>query len=336
MTGTILERIDNMLKNANFETFILDNFTNKKNKFCFDLLLKKNDNVFSVKIFPNIDNLNADIIEDIKSLSLLLKSKPILIGIRNRYQELEDNTIYIREGLPFITLTTLENLVNKELYPYIMARRGGGVMFLNGNVMKHLREKHSISRKELSELLGVTKRTICAYENESMRPSETIANKISEILDNQDIFRKINLFEWNFKFEIDKKETREEIDLNPFESHLHEVLDDIGVSSYWYKKSPIPFKLSLYSNTLDKKDEHSFYPLFSGVSEEDKKINELSFKCLKMFTEVFHTNSLFIVNNDIKIPDSLKKIKIPIVKIRNLEKVDDEAEFIDLIQESGN
>ena len=336
MTGTILERIDNMLKNANFETFILDNFTNKKNKFCFDLLVKKNDNVFSVKIFPNIDNLNADIIEDIKSLSLLLKSKPILIGIRNRYQELEDNTIYIREGLPFITLTTLENLVNKELYPYIMARRGGGVMFLNGNVMKHLREKHSISRKELSELLGVTKRTICAYENESMRPSETIANKLSEILDNQDIFRKINLFEWNFKFEIDKKETREEIDLNPFESHLHEVLDDIGVSSYWYKKSPIPFKLSLYSNTLDKKDEHSFYPLFSGVSEEDKKINELSFKCLKMFTEVFHTNSLFIVNNDIKIPDSLKKIKIPIVKIRNLEKVDDEAEFIDLIQESGS
>ncbi len=336
MTGTILERIDNLLTNANFETFILDNFTDKKNKFCFDLLVKKNDNIFSVKIFPNIDNLNADIIDDIKSLSLILKSKPLLIGIRNRYQELEDNTIYIREGLPFITLATLENLVNKELYPYILARRGGGVMFLNGNIMKLLREKHSISRKELSELLGVTKRTVCAYENESMRPSETIARKISEVLKNQDIFRKINLFDWNFKFEIDKKETREDIDLNPFESHLQEVLDDIGISSYWYKKSPIPFKLSLFSNTPDKEDEHSFYPLFSGVSEEDKKINELSFKCLKMFTELFHTNSLFIVNNDIKIPDSLKKIKIPIVRIRKLEKVDDEAEFIDLIQESGN
>lgn len=336
MTENILERIDNLLTNANFETFILDSFTDKKNKFCFDLLVKKNDNIFSVKIFPNIDNLNGDIIEDIKSLSLILKSKPLLIGIRNRYQELEDNTIYIREGLPFITLATLENLVNKELYPYILARRGGGVMFLNGNIMKHLREKHSISRKELSELLGVTKRTVCAYENESMRPSEIIARKISEILNNQDIFRKINLFDWNFKFEIDKKETLEEIDLNPFESHLQEVLDDIGISSYWYKKSPIPFKLSLFSNTPDKENENSFYPLFSGVSEEDKKINELSFKCLKMFTELFHTNSLFIVNNDIKIPDSLKKIKIPIVRIRNLEKVDDEAEFIDLIQESGN
>ena len=336
MTGTLLEKIDSLLKNANFETFILDNFTDKKNKFCFDLLVKKNDNIFSVKIFPNIDNLNADIIDNIKSLSLLLKSKPILIGIRNRYQELEDNTIYIREGLPFISLATLKNIINKDLYPYILARRGGGIMFLNGNVMKLLREKHSISRKELSELLGVTKRTVCAYENESMRPSEKIANKISDILNNQAIFRKINLFDWNFKFEIDQKESREDIDLNPFESHLQEVLDDIGISSYWYKKSTIPFKLSLYSNIPDEKDESSFYPLFSGVSEENKKINELSFKCLKMFTELFHANSLFIVNNDIKIPDSLKKIKIPIVRIRKLEKVDDEAEFIDLIQESGN
>lgn len=336
MTGTLLEKIDSLLKNANFETFLLDNFTDKKNKFCFDLLVKKNDNIFSVKIFPNIDNLNADIIDNIKSLSLLLKSKPILIGIRNRYQELEDNTIYIREGLPFITLTTLKNIINKDLYPYILARRGGGIMFLNGNVMKLIREKHSISRKELSELLGVTKRTVCAYENESMRPSEKIANKISDILNNQAIFRKINLFDWNFQFEIDQKESQEDIDLNPFESHLQEVLDDIGISSYWYKKSTIPFKLSLYSNIPDEKDESSFYPLFSGVSEENKKINELSFKCLKMFTELFHANSLFIVNNDIKIPDSLKNIKIPIVRIRKLEKVDDEAEFIDLIQESSN
>jgi predicted transcriptional regulator len=336
MTGTVIERIDNILRNAHYETFILNNFIGKKSKFCFDLLVKKNDNIFSIKVFPNIDNLNADIIDDIKSLSLLLKSKPILIGVRNRYQELEDNTIYIREGLPFITLTTFENIINKGLYPNILARRGGGVMFLNGNVMKLLREKRLISRKELSELLGVTKRTVCAYENESMRPSETIANKISKILDNHDIFRKINLFDWNFKFEIDQKETLEDIDLNPFETHLQEVLDDIGVCSYWYKKSTIPFKLSLYSDLSDKKEEGSFYPLFSGISEGDKKINELSLKCLKMFTELFCTNSLFIVNNEIKIPDSLKKIKIPIIRIRNLEKVDDEAEFIDLIQESGN
>ena len=335
MDRKVLEKIDDLLKKANFETFMLDNFSNKKNKFCFDLLVKKNDTVFSVKVFNNIDNLSAEIVNDIKSLSTLLKSKPLLIGIRNRYNELEDNTIYIREELPFITLATLENVIEKGLYPYILARRGGGIMFLNGNNMKLIREKQEISRKELSELIGVTKRTVCAYENESMRPSEKVAEKLSNILENNDIFRKINLFEWNFKFEIDLKEPREHVARNPFETHLQEVLDDIGVCSYWYKNSHIPFKLSLYSKVSDDNKERNVYPLFSGVSEEDKKINELSLNCLNKFNKLFRVNSLFIVNNDIKIPDSFKKIKVPIVKIRNLEKVDDEEEFIDLVQESG-
>ena len=335
MNSTILEKIDDLLKKANFETFMLDNFCNKKNKFCFDLLVKKNDLIFSVKVFSNIDNISTEIVNDIKSLSTLLKSKPLLIGIKNRYNELEDNTIYIRDGLPFITLATLENIIDKGLYPYILARRGGGIMFLNGNIMKFIREKQEISRKELSELLGVTKRTVCAYENESMRPSEKIAKKLSNILENKDLFRKINLFEWNFKFEIDWKEPQQYVARNPFETHLQAVLDDIGVCSYWYKNSPIPFKLSLYSKVSDDNKERNVYPLFSGVSEEDKKINERSLSCLNMFNELFHVNSLFIVNNDVKIPDSLRKIKVPIVKIRNLEKIDDEEEFIDLVQESG-
>jgi predicted transcriptional regulator len=335
MNSTILEKIDDLLKKANFETFMLDNFCNKKNKFCFDLLVKKNDLIFSVKVFANIDNISAEIVNDIKSLSMLLKSKPLLIGIKNRYNELEDNTIYIRDELPFITLATLENIINKDLYPYILARRGGGIMFLNGKVMKFIREKQEISRKELSEFLGVTKRTVCAYENESMRPSEKIAKKLSNILENKDLFRKINLFEWNFKFEIDWKEPQQYVARNPFETHLQAVLDDIGVCSYWYKNSPIPFKLSLYSKVSDDNKERNVYPLFSGVSEEDKKINERNLSCLNMFNELFHVNSLFIVNNDVKIPDSLRKIKVPIVKIRNLEKIDDEEEFIELVQESG-
>ena len=335
MISTILEKIDDLLKKANFEVFMLDNFCNKKNKFCFDLLVKKNDLIFSVKVFTNIDNISAEIVNDIKSLSTLLKSKPLLIGIKNRYNELEDNTIYIRDELPFITLATLENIINKDLYPYILARRGGGIMFLNGKVMKFIREKQEISRKELSEFLGVTKHTVCAYENESMRPSEKIAKKLSIILENKDLFRKINLFEWNFKFEIDWKEPQQYVARNPFETHLQAVLDDIGVCSYWYKNSPIPFKLSLYSKVSDDNKERNVYPLFSGVSEEDKKINERNLSCLNMFNELFHVNSLFIVNNDVKIPDSLRKIKVPIVKIRNLEKIDDEEEFIELVQESG-
>lgn len=332
MIEKILETINFLLKKANYETLALENFAPKKNKFCFDLLARKDDLVFSVKIFSNIDNINPNIIQDIKSLSAILKSKPLLIGIKNRYQKLEDNTIYIREDLPFITLKTFENILDNK-YPHILARRGGGVVFLDGNLMKILREDHSITRKELAEKLGVTKRTLCAYENESMRPSETIAEKILETLENNELFKKINIFGWPIKTDTENILIIEKEELSEFEAHIQGIIKDIGISSYWYKKGSIPFKLSLYSSS-DKIDSKGFYPLFSGISENQDKINETSFKCLKMFTDLFQKTSLFIIDNDIKIPETFKKQKIPIVKIKNLEKVDDEEEFIELIQES--
>ena len=261
MINTVIEKINNLLKKANFETFVLSNFATKKSRFCFDLLVKKGDAVFCFKVFPNIDNLNPALIQDIKSFSLMLKSKPLLIGIKNRYQKLEDNTIYVRDGLPFITFNTFEKILTNNVFPHILARRGGGVIFLNGNLMKEIREEHSITRKELSEQLGVAKRTVSAYENESMRPSEEMAEKILNILENNDIFKKINIFKWNIKYDMEDSEIHEEKELSEFESHIKTIIDDIGLSSYWYKKGTVPFKLSLFSS-LDHNDNGGFYPLF--------------------------------------------------------------------------
>lgn len=327
-----LQKIKILLEKAKFETFVLGNFGTKKNKFCFDVLVKKDDTIFSVKIFNNIDNLNPDTVHDIKALSLILKSKPILIGIRNRYQKLEDKTIYIREDLPFITLNTFESLLNNN-HPYILARRGRGVVFLDGSLMKILREKHSLTRKELSEQLGVTIRTVSAYENESMRPSDKIAQKILEILEDNDIFKKIDVIQWPIKEHYEKNINFEEKELSDFEAHVQNIIKDIGISSYWYRKGSMPFKLSLYSN-FSNLNLNNFYPLFSGISEEKNKFDESSFKCLRMFNKLFQKKSLLIVNNNIQVPEIFRGEKIPIVKIKNLEKVDDEEEFIELIQES--
>ncbi|MFW9969949.1 MAG: helix-turn-helix domain-containing protein [Candidatus Odinarchaeota archaeon] len=328
----IVQRINGLLKNAKYETLVPGNFAQNKSKFCFDLLAKKDDLLFSVKIVSNIDNLNPDLVHDIKSLSLILKSKPILIGVKNRYQKLEDNTIYVREGLPFITLNTFENILN-EKYPHILARRGGGIVFLDGKLLKILREQHSITRKELSESLGVTKRTICSYENESMCPSEKIATKITEILKNDELFKKIDVVGWSIKESIEENTILEEQELSQFESHIQDIINDIGLSSYWYKKGSIPFKLSLYSHSNEKQLE-GFYPLFSGISEDQRNMNEMSFQCLKLFTDLFKKTSLIIIDNNIKIPELFKQAYIPIVNIKNLEEVDDEEEFIELIHES--
>jgi len=326
----IVKKIDSLLKKNRYETFY---FSEEKSKFCFDLLVKKDNTILLVKVFSNIDNLNENVIKGIKSMSTLLHSKPVLIGIKNRYQKLEDDTIYVREELPFITYNTFEKIIGQNAYPYVLARRGGGVIFLDGALMKDLREKKGLTRKELSEELEVTKRTICSYENESMRPSQQIADRVLEVLDdpNRSIFKNINVFEWQVKFNINKEYSFEGLDLNPFESHLQDVITDIGINTHWYKKGIAPFELSIHSKhySPELKIEKDFYPLFSKVPGEK---NELSFKYfIYMFTKLFQKKGIFIVDNDFKVSDFFKQI--PVLKINTIEELDSEEEFIELVKE---
>ncbi|MFX1443112.1 MAG: helix-turn-helix domain-containing protein [Promethearchaeota archaeon] len=327
----IIQRIDTLLKEAHFETFYFEEPT-KRIKFCFDILVKKDNSIFLVKVFPNIDNLNDSIVENIKLLSVLLNSKPLLIGIKNRYQNLEDNTIYIREELPFITLKTLENVLKEQKYPHILARRGGGIIFLDGNLMKSIRVEKNLSRKEISDQLGVTKRTLCSYENETMRPSQKIAEKILEILDDKSIFRKINVFEWQIKVNFIQDQSSKSRELTDFESHLQDIFKDIGVSTIWYKRGQLPFELSISSNNYVLNADDEFYPVLSGLSEETTKVSKLNLQHLKSFAEIFHKNAFFIVNNDFKISD--KKSGVPVIKLKDLEKMDTEKDFVDLFEEN--
>ncbi|MFX1256489.1 MAG: helix-turn-helix domain-containing protein [Promethearchaeota archaeon] len=333
----IKKKINILLKEAKFETFCFESTPSKQNKYCFDSLVKKDNKIFLVKVFANIDNINENIIKNIKNLSLLLNSQPLLIGIKNRYQNLEDNTIYIRNDLPFITPTTLKNILRFNDFPHILAKRGGGVVFLDGNLMKTLREQKNLSRKEISDQLGVTKRTVCSYENENMRPSQKIAEKIIQILESKSIFRKINLFEWKVRVRINLEKKNEKKELSDFETNLQDIFEHLGISTIWYKKGQTPFELTLSSKnyTLGSDDYDDFYPLFSGVSqeEENNKINKLSINNLVKFANLFHRNALFIVSNAFRIPDVFKKGKIPIVKLKSLENMENEEDFVEIFKQ---
>ncbi|HEY0088527.1 MAG TPA: helix-turn-helix domain-containing protein [Candidatus Lokiarchaeia archaeon] len=331
----IIKKVEDLFNSSSFEVFSFYQFQDKRNKYCFDFLVKKEDSIFLVKVFPNIDNLNKDIIKAIKDMSLILKSKPLLIGIKNRYQNLDDDTIYIREDLPFITLNTLENIFKNVKYPYVLSQKGGKICFINGDLLKTLRENKNISRKEMADKIGITKRTLCSYENESMRPTQDIAEKILNILESQSVLKKINLMEWHLKLQP-QPDDEDQGELNIFESHLQNIFEDIGVLTYWHKKGQLPFELTLSTNNYESEKMSDFYPLFSGVSQESdsRKITKINLNKFLSFAKIFQKNALFIIDNEFKVPEFFKNTNIPIIKVKKLEKVDNEKEFKDLIQEN--
>ncbi|TFG01147.1 MAG: helix-turn-helix domain-containing protein [Promethearchaeota archaeon] len=318
-----------LLHEAGFKSFYV-NKNQQNNRFCYDFIVKKKNLSFILKFFKNIDNIKEETVEGIKILSKLFNASPLLIGLKNRYQEIEDNTIYIREELPIITIGTLKNILKQDLYPFILVRRGGGIVFLNGELMKKLREARRISRKELSEQIGVTKRTICSYESENMRPSKEIADKIQDILDHSEIFRNINVLDWKFECNV-RKTALNEKELSPFENHIQGILDDIGISSYWYKKGYFPFEMCISSKKENLKENHpNIYPLLSEVSEmkkqlKEKTINDL--QCLKQLLTLFHKHALFIVDKELKKSQFFENTNIPVIDLRDLEKISNEKQF---------
>jgi len=334
MINNILQGLESLFKKNNYEVLAFHNLLNKKNKFFLDFIVKKYNLLYLVKVFPNIDNVNESVIENIKHLCKLLNCKPILIGIKNRYQNLEDNTVYIREGLPFISSRTISAILNNNVYPSSLSRKGGRVIFLDGNLMKSLREEKNISRKEISDQLEITKRTFCSYENESMRPSQKIAEKILEILDDKSIFRKINVFEWQVKVNFTQEDSSKKRDLTDFESHLQDIFEDIGVSTIWYKKGQVPFEISISSKNYLLNGEDDFYPVFSGLSEENTKVSKSNLQNLTSFAKIFHKNAFFIVNNDFKISDVFNRTGVQVVKLKDLEKIDTEEDFVELFEET--
>jgi len=323
----LLSKTIQLLRDAGFQSFYV-NKNPQKNHFCYDLIVRKKNQSFILKFFKNIDNIKEETIKGVKILSKLFKANPLLIGIKNRYQEIEDNTIYIRDDLPIVTIGTLENILKRELFPFVLIRRGGGIVFLNGGLMKELREAQRISRKELSEKIGVTKRTICSYESENMRPSKEIAEKIKAILDDSEIFRNINVLDWNFECNI--KSTLKEEQLSPFEEHIQIILDDIGISSYWYKKGLFPFEMCISSKQQESNKKPTIYPLLSEVSEMKKQLKEKQLEdlqYLKHFLTLFHKHALFIVDKEIKKSRFFEKTNIPVLDLRDLEKISNEEQF---------
>lgn len=55
-------------------------------------------------------------------------------------------------------------------------------MILLGEKLKTLRNKHKYTQQELAALVGVTKATIAAYENDTRLPSYNVLIKLSYIL----------------------------------------------------------------------------------------------------------------------------------------------------------
>ena len=223
--------------------YLTTRIVNTPTRHCCDVIATSPDRSRSLvtKIVENIDSASKDLFFELMLLGYFLRATPLVIGLYNRRQELEDNTVYFRLDGHIIAfnLNTFVQLIKHQIHPQRIAKRGGYMNQINGEEIKKLREEQQISRKILSETSNISIKTIAEYERHKVVNSqEKHVEKLEEVL-NADLKHPVGMFDFPRKpQEIKQNRPPSHVPSPEIAQEVAEILDDLNVFQFWPSNSP--------------------------------------------------------------------------------------------------
>ncbi len=152
---------------------------------CFDIIAKKEKaemNVVLLKILGNIDSFQKSQSVNMKIVANYLNAFGFLVGNTTRRDALKDNVVYERFDIPAITPKTLENIMLREMKPFLCRFRGGMFVETDPERIRENRKRKNLSQGELAIRIGVTKKSVYEHEKKKMLSRHEIAEKMERII----------------------------------------------------------------------------------------------------------------------------------------------------------
>jgi putative transcriptional regulator len=189
----------------------------------FDLIARRDRDLFFIKVLRNVDGFNRNSAEEIKSIAIALQGRPLIIGSHSGGGMLEDGIVYSRFEVPIITVGTLREELLEGVPPFIKAEPGGFYVHLDGEMLRRIREEMSLSLGALAEIAGVSRKAIQMYES-GMKAMVEVAQRLEEFFNQPFVLP----FEyWNEEdVEVHWNQSIEEAE--GIEKEVFSALDEIG------------------------------------------------------------------------------------------------------------
>lgn len=303
----ILREINELLANHNFET------SHIYDRSCFDMVARKRLLLLLLKVLINIDGFTGQQAEEIKKLASTFLASPLVVGVKSKYEYLEEDVVYERHGIPVIAPETLRNMITEEIYPEVFADRGGYFVQVDGEAIQEAREREDLSLKELADKAHVSRETIYKYEHGIVRASPEIVIALESIL-NMKITLSVDLFK------IPQAETRNIAENTPKE------LIKLGFGIIPTNKTPF--------DALATSDPEQFKKNIAMITNMEKNRNQRVLKKMainvKDLSNVTGTDAVFILEN--KKPLSCIE-GVPVVHNWEMGEIEDSGEFLKIIKE---
>ena len=308
----VLLQINKLLSNYGFET------SNIYDRSCFDMVARRELLLLLLKVFINVDGLSNIHAQEIKKLAQTFLGSPLIIGLKSKTEPLEEDVVYERHGIPVIAPETLRNMVVDEVYPEVLADRGGYYVPIDGNVIKEIREKENLSLKDLANLAHVSRETIYKYEHGIVRACPETAMILEDIL-NIKITLSINLFK--------NPELIPESD-NEIVNDTQEPKELVKLGFGVINTQRTPFDAIAQANFTHSENDNTL--LTNLEKKRNKQVLKKMAVNVKDLSDVTQSEAVFILENKRK----MECIEgIPVIHTWEMDEIENCREFLRILKE---
>jgi putative transcriptional regulator len=325
MRELIISECMNLLSNYKFT--VSQSFS----RSCFDILARKKDLKFLIKVLKNIDSLSVEQSRELMKISGILNAIPLLIGVRTRNLPMENDVVYERHGIKAITYETFK-LYLEGSPPVVYAGRGGFFVNIDGETLRNIREKLNISAGELAEYSNVSRKTIYKYEQNMANPSIEVALKIEQYLD-VPLVKEIDLMPEELKERnninlIQDQYTYTDVDIgNEFKLQVINMLNELGFNMIETKRAPFDAVAEKYEEYATYEEEHCTNTiLLTNIEETETEETRKKALILNQISRILNSYSLVVLEKNTKNIGHIKTISL-----KELEKMDDAFDLLEYL-----
>lgn len=273
----------------------------------FDIIARRAKIILSIKVISHIDSITEEIARDLDLVADYIRGTPLIIGERSREAELERGAVYFRYGISSISVATLHDYVVEGQPPLVYASPGGLYVNISGDVLRELRERHNLSLGDMSQILGVSRRTISKYES-GMGTTIDMAIRIEEVFDTS-VMESIDLLSYRSQFTGDRDRMGESVSI-PY-------LEKMGMELHPLHKAPFQAVVTFHGHTI-----------LTGYGHSQKMVKRAPL--IGNISTVTQTHAMCVTTDD----DSSRKIgRTLVIASERLRMMEDGSELIDLMGE---
>jgi putative transcriptional regulator len=158
-----------------------------------DIVTRVQNKALLLKVTENLDELSKQEVSDLKKARVAYDAYTVIIAQRDEKGDLEDEVVYYKYDNVAVTPKTLEDYIVKGQKSLVAYIRGNYVLKINPEKLRERASESGISRGELADLLGISKKAVYMYERGEMHIVLEKGVKLASIL-GEDIFEEFDIF----------------------------------------------------------------------------------------------------------------------------------------------